>query len=267
MKDQEELLKLQDFAGSIVRKAGELLIKEQKKAKIVDQKDILDVATTADINSEKLLIDAIQSKYPDHNIISEEAGKIKGNSDYTWYIDPLDGTKEYVRNIPLFNSSILLELEDEPIVSAVYRPTSDTLYSAARILGSTMNGEKISTTSESELQQSMIYAYPPSFKRRSGVYDAALETYKVINSNVYRLRYIQDENTALCWLAHGGHEAYLNLSNPPKAWHDIGPGYLIAKEAGAIITTREGKELSSSNFSSIIAASNSIFQTLLLENI
>src|SRR3989344_7176022 len=102
MSSKDEIKELLRFTENIARKAGKILIQE-KDVKIVKYKDIKDIATSADINSENFLIESIQKKYPNHGIISEERREINGSSPYHWIIDPLDGTKEYFRKIPLFN--------------------------------------------------------------------------------------------------------------------------------------------------------------------
>lgn len=220
------------FAKDIAKESGQILLDHQTKFKIVNQKDVQDIATTADIASEELIIKSILEKYPDHGILSEEKGSINPESDYIWVIDPLDGTKEYVRGIPQWNCSIALQYKKDTVVSVVYRPYEDVMYSAVKDVGSFKNEEKIEVSKIDNLENSFIYCYIPSFKRNQEKYDWAFDKLNEIGKVAYRLRAYADENTALCWLAQGGCEAYINLSNPPKL-HDIIPGLLIAKEAGA----------------------------------
>jgi myo-inositol-1(or 4)-monophosphatase len=230
--------KIKKFCEKLAQEAGKILLDYQNKYKIVNQKDIQDVATTADIASEEFIIKSILDKYPNHGIFSEEKGKINPKSEYKWVIDPLDGTKEYVRGIPLWNSSIALQYQTETIIACVYRPYENVMYSAGKNLGSFKNGEKIHVSDIRNVENSFVYCYMPSFKRNQDKYDWAFERLNNIGKKAYRLRAIADENTALCWLAQGGCEAYLNLSNPPKE-HDIIPGLLIAKEAGAFNSKNE----------------------------
>lgn len=230
----EQLIK---FLEGLSHNAGRLILKYQKNFKIVKQKDMEDVATSADIVSEKYIISEIRKKYPDHSILSEESGEKINKSDYKWIIDPLDGTKEFVRHIPLFNVSIALEYKGNLIASSLYRPSENTLYSAALGIGAFKNGEKIKVSNKTKLQESFVYCYLPSHARNQDKYDWAFEKLKEIGKKVYRLRALADENTALCWLAQGGCEAYVNLSNPPKR-HDIATGLTISSIAGAIIDTK-----------------------------
>lgn len=226
------IIEFKVFCEKIVENAGKLLISYKNKSKIVKQKDIQDIATNADLASEKYLIDAILKKFPDHGIISEEQGEINPKAEFKWIIDPLDGTKEFIRGIPQWNVSIALLHKDKTIVSAIYRPYENLLYSSAIGIGSFKNGKKIKVSEIKKLEEGFIYCYIPSYKRNQEKYDWAFNKLKEIGKHAYRLRALADENTALCWLAQGGCEAYINLSNPPKD-HDILPGLLVAKEAEA----------------------------------
>lgn len=231
------LSELKTFSEKLARSAGKILLDQQKRARIVKYKDVQDIATTADLASEKYIIGEIIKKYPDHSILSEEQGETDKKSDFEWIIDPLDGTKEYLRDIPLYNVSIALEYKGELVVAALFRPSENVLYSTAKGVGAFKNGKKIHVSSKQKLEESFVYCYLPSFKRNQEKYDWAFDKLQKIGKIAYRLRALADENTALCWLAQGGVEAYINLSNPPKK-HDISTGILIAQEAGAIIDTQ-----------------------------
>jgi myo-inositol-1(or 4)-monophosphatase len=220
------------FCEEMTRVAGKILLDYQNKFKVVNQKDIQDIATSADIASEEYIIKSVLDKYPTQGVLSEEKGSINSESEFIWIIDPLDGTKEYVRGIPQWNCSIALQYKNETVVACVYRPYENVMYSAGKDLGSFKNGEKIHVSDTKNLENSFVYCYIPSYKRNQDKYDEGFANLNKIGKKAYRLRALADENTALCWLASGGCEAYLNLSNPPKD-HDILPGLLIAKEAGA----------------------------------
>lgn len=233
------LQELKLFCENLVVGAGKILLDQQKKIRIIKYKDAnQDIATSADIMSEKFIKDEIHKAYPSHSILSEEAGMEDNTSDYLWIIDPLDGTKEYIRDVPLFNVSVALEYGGKLVVAALFRPSENVLYSAASGLGAYKNGVKIKVSDKNRLEQSFVYCYLPSYKRNVDMYDQAFDKLRKIGKIAYRLRALADENTALCWLAQGGIESYLNLSNPPKK-HDISTGLLIAKEAGAFVDTQK----------------------------
>ncbi len=261
---KEKLEELLTFVRDLAIKTGKLLLEHQAQAQVVTIKDRQDIATTADLASEELSWQTISQAYPDHGITSEEKGSIRGTADFQWIIDPLDGTKEYVRDLPLFNSSMALEYKGQLVVAAVYRPNEQALYSAAAGLGAFKNGKKIHVSDKQELIDSFVYCYLPRYKAdQDKIYDQSWDKLKKIGKKAYRLRALADENTMMCWVAQGGAEAYLNLSNIPK-WHDIAPGLLIAKEAGARITNLAGQTYHSSNQPESLVVSNGLIHDELL---
>lgn len=250
-----EYSSIRELSEKLVTQAGQEIARQQTTAVITSYKDRQDICTTADLAAEKIIIEGIQSKFPRHQIQSEEAGLIGAQNDYKWIIDPLDGTKEFIRGIPQFNSSIAVEKNGGLIASAIYRPTEGSLYSASLDDGAFLNQLKIHVSSITLLEDSFVYCYLPSHKRSQQRYDQAWSQLGHIGKSVYRMRSLADENTALCWLAQGGHEAYINLGNTPK-WHDIAPGLLIAQEAGAYVEENLIKSLQSGSDNSIIVTNN-----------
>ena len=255
MLSKQNLIDFLEFSTKLVKEAGKILLKEQKKVRIVKYKDRKDIVTSTDLASEKFVINEITRNFPDHSILSEEKGEINKLSDFRWIIDPLDGTKEYIRGIPLWNFSMALEYKNELLVSVVYRPFEESLFSAAKGTGSFLNGKSIKVSSIQKLEDSFIFCYLPLYHRNRENYENAYKRLSEIGKKTYRLRSLSDENTGLCWLAQGGIEAYVNLSNPPK-WHDFAPGLFVAQEAGALITDSRGKSLNRNFFNGIIASNN-----------
>ena len=111
------------FAKKTAISAGEILMQYFGKLTHVDNKSTdIDLVTQADIESEKKIINAIKSKYSDHDILAEESAFTNLNSDFCWVIDPLDGTTNFVHTLPIYAVSIGLKYKDETIVGAVYNP-------------------------------------------------------------------------------------------------------------------------------------------------
>ncbi|GAF69855.1 unnamed protein product [marine sediment metagenome] len=253
MIDLKEAL---DFAEKLALKAGKFLLENQKKVKIKKYKDRQDIQTNIDLQVEKIIISAIQKKYPKHNIDSEEKGLIDKNSDYTWIIDPLDGTKEYFRRIPNYNTSFCLFLNKKPISSIVYLPYSNQLFSAADGKGAFLNDKKIHVNNKRNLKNSIIYLFPPCFEVvNNKVFKNNFKKIKKLTEKVYRARYHQRQNSFLSFLALGSTEAYINFSFP-SAIEDFAPGLFIAKMAGAKITDLKGKKLDFSKSGQLYIASN-----------
>jgi len=251
---ETEISEFRLFSEEVAIRAGKLLLKQQTTATVVEQKDLQDVATTADISSEEFIITQIVKRYPKYSIYSEEHGEIDNSSLYRVIIDPLDNTKAFVRGIPLFNVSICLEHDGVPLAGSIYDPSANQIYSAGRGQGASENGNKIMVSNEKDLSKSYIGFYLPTMNRKFVEYDEGWEAVRKISEQCYRVRAEGSSNMALAWLSRGGLEAYLNLTNPPHH-HDLVTGLLIAKEAGAVV-----KEFDNGTF--IVANNKYIFDSL-----
>lgn len=260
----QQLSTFKKFAEDISVKAGEILLAYHDKIRILEYKDRQDVSTNADLASENFIIEEILKQYPDHGVLSEERGEIKSRSEFTWVVDPLDGTKEYIRGLPFFDVAIGLEYQKEIIASAIYRPAEKYLYSAAKGQGAYLNGNKIHVSDTTNIRDSFVYAYLPGCDMDAGTCEMQWGKLIKIDMNVYRLRSYTDVNTALCWVAQGGCEAFVNISDPTK-WHDVAPGMLIAKEAGAIVKDIAGLDLPYKNVQTIVAANNATIYKSVME--
>jgi myo-inositol-1(or 4)-monophosphatase len=251
-----DLKKALNLSCEIALAVGNLLLDKQKQVKIDVYKDRQDIVTNLDLEAEELIISQIEKSYPTHNIISEEKGLVDKKSKYTWYVDPLDGTKEYFRKIPSYNCSFCLFCSGEPLLSVVNIPYSNQLFSSARNMGAYLNNKKI-TVNKKKLKDSIIYAYPPRFKKSSkNLFSSAYINFKEISKHCYRLRYSSNENNSLCYLAMGSIEGVLNLSSPTKSIADLVPGAFIAKMAGAKISEPRKKQINFTKSKQLYIASN-----------
>lgn len=257
--------RLQNFAEKTAIKAGKLLLKEQDKVTIVKYKDKQDIATTADLKSEKLIISEIEKAYPKHSIFSEEIGLINNNSQYTWVVDPLDGTQQYAKGLPLFAVLISCETQTNIISSCVHIPKTHEIYSAAHKCGSFDSGKKLKVSNQSRLSHSIVYTHPLSNKVKEPEFSRLWKlTAKAINS-CYRVRPTIYDAQILSWLAKGALDAYFLLHDTGAMWWDIASGLLIAKEAGAKITDRFGKPIKPGNLEKGIVVSNGKIHDQLLK--
>jgi myo-inositol-1(or 4)-monophosphatase len=114
------------------------------------------IVTKADIASEKTIIDILSRDFPNHNIISEERGFIENGSEFTWVIDPLDGTSNFAAGIPWFGVLIALFEGTSPTLAGAYLPVLQDLYIATAGMGSLKNGKKIHTTPNTNLKETLV---------------------------------------------------------------------------------------------------------------
>src|SRR6266508_1821273 len=122
--------------------AAELSRFFNKSFSISNKEGINNLVTEADHASEKAILDIIKQEFPDHDILSEEAGEIVQDSNFKWIIDPIDGTVNFAHGIPLCCVSIAVEHRNEIIMAAVYNPTLNELFFAEKGKGSTLNDKK-----------------------------------------------------------------------------------------------------------------------------
>ncbi len=153
-------MQIEDFlsvAKTLAKQAGDLCLNIQQDLGEVHYKSKKDVVTRADIASEKLIVEGIRKAFPTHSIRTEEAGVIEGTDPrYRWIIDPVDGTVNFSRGIPLWGISIALHFEGKPLVAAINLPKLGELFTAARGLGAFMNGKPIHVSAESDSVHAIV---------------------------------------------------------------------------------------------------------------
>jgi myo-inositol-1(or 4)-monophosphatase len=145
------------FIKDIAVKAGKITLKYfgEVHTDYMTKANKLDVVTKADLASNKFLIDAIKKKYPDHGILSEETGEENINAKYVWIIDPIDGTLNFSRGIPLYMVMIALMVDNVVTMSVLYDPVHKELYFARKNKGAFLNGKRIHCSSEKTLKDTV----------------------------------------------------------------------------------------------------------------
>ncbi len=225
------------FVQRIVREAGATLRKNYGVITTGQVKTSQhDIVTEADFESERLLISAIRKKFPYHNILAEESGELVGKSNYTWVIDPLDGTANFARQIPLFGV-IVAFLEDNVVqCGAIYDPIHDELYYARRGQGAYCNGKRIYVSAETALEEMVIIM--SNVRMRSSLEQFAHWRSLFALYTTYYKSYGSAAQSFMA-LASGKVDAYLSAGLYP--W-DVAAGSLLVQEAGGKITHLDGRK-------------------------
>ncbi|MBI5877518.1 MAG: inositol monophosphatase [Chloroflexi bacterium] len=224
---------VQQFTESLAREAGALLMRYQREGFDVTHKGRVDLVTTADRESERLIIGAVSANYPTHAIISEEeaGGKpLVFGPHPAWIIDPLDGTTGFVHGFPVFAVSLALYADGEPQVGVVYDPTRDELFSARRGGGATLNGRPIAVSQTRTLIESLATSGFPYDVLETG---GNMETYLRVSMLTRGVRIAGAAALDLAWVACGRVDAYWEPIIKP--W-DGAAGALIVREAGGRVT-------------------------------
>ncbi|MBE9228847.1 inositol monophosphatase [Phormidium sp. LEGE 05292] len=228
-----------EFATNIIKEASRLYIKVREAPTNVYQKGEFDHVTSTDYAIEKFLVDQLAQKFPTDRIISEETLIAEITDDRTWVIDPLDGTSNYARKIPIYGIQMALLINKQPVVAVIYLPELEEMYSAAVNQGSYLNGKRIYVNVCRDLSQAIVSM--GDFSKGS---DRALKNRVrlagvcAIANHIGRLKMWGAACYDLAFLASGKTDAYLVYSY--NIW-DIMPGYLIAKEAGAVFQQLTGE--------------------------
>ena len=240
--------------------AGEVLKKYfGKKLEMVKEKLMpSDLQTTADLEAEKTILKVLNQHYPKYSIISEEVGEIKKDSDYSFVIDPLDGTNNFVLGIANFTSVIALVKGDKVIFSVVHSPmTAETFY-AETGQGAYLNGHKIYVNNVSDFTKATI-AHHVDYS--ANLFQKTILRKALTDKGIKRLLSYWSPAFELCLLAAGRIEGVIREKG---VIHDFLAGKMIAMEAGAKVTGLDGtaeKDVKSDAF--ILSNATSIHQDLI----
>ena len=232
-----------DFAKDVLltalKKGGEILMKYLGNTTEATVKEsISSVVTEADLASEKAILEVLRDATDTWNIVTEESGYQNMGSDYTWVVDPLDGTSNFAAGLPWFGVIIALFEKEVPVLGGMYLPVDQQLYLAEKGGGATRNGESISVTSSTVLSQNLL-SYSFDFSEDQDKTRSEMEILAKLSREV---RNIRSTNSLVdfCYVADGRLGAALNQTT--KIW-DIGVPWLMIREGGGRVTDIKGNEI------------------------
>ena len=231
MAQAEELLNL---AESIARKAGALLMNRPSKFDLDEKSGVFDFATQMDHESEKLIVAEIPATRPDDGLIGEEDANRPSTSGITGVIDPIDGTVNYLYDIPGWCISIGAKDQDGALVGVVFSPATNSLWKASRSNGAYLNDVKISCNDPVALNRALVgsgFAY--DIEKRK-IQASLIER---LLPEIRDLRRLGACAVDICHVASGSLDAYFEAG--VNEW-DYAAAGLIATEAGAVISIDKG---------------------------
>lgn len=152
----ESLRELLDFASDLAWQAGRITLEYFQTGVVAETKADASPVTIADRRSEEFLRRAIGERFPQHGILGEEYGETNPGSSYRWILDPIDGTKSFVRGAPLYGVLIGLEREGQPVLGVVNIPALNELVAAADGLGCYSNGRRARVSSCDRLDEALL---------------------------------------------------------------------------------------------------------------
>lgn len=223
---------LAQFAAETAKAAGQALLDRFGAALEVQTKDgnPRDLVTDADLAAERAIIGAIARRFPDHGVLSEEAGSSGPASDYLWVIDPLDGTTNFSQGIPFFAVSVALLKQGAPVVGVVYHPTSGELFYAQRGGGAFVGGRPLAVSPQGALERAMVCV---EWGKSEASLDRGLRDLVRVTRRANKLRALGSAALNLAYVAAGRLDAF--VVNGLHPW-DVAAGALLVEEAGGSVT-------------------------------
>ena len=201
----------------------------------VREKGPADLVTEADFASQQVIRERLLSAFPDHGFVGEENGEdIRPEAAYRWIVDPLDGTTNYVHQLPQYSVSVALEHEGRIIAGTVFDPVADECFSAARGQGAFLNGRRLIVSRVRELPQALVAASFPACVRRDA---QEIKDFIEVLLVAQAVRRMGSSALNLCYVAAGRFDAY--WATETKTW-DVAAGFLMIEEAGGVISNLQG---------------------------
>ena len=255
----EETAEMPDFLSTCeaAARAGGVVLRHWSDKFRVREKGPADLVTEADLASQQVIRQHLLAAYPEHGFLGEEAGdSVAGTSGYRWIVDPLDGTTNYVHQLPQYCVSVALEKDGQVLCGTVFDPVSNECYTAALHQGAYLNGVRLRVSNTTALESALVAAsFPPRVGRGSKSIGEFIEVLLVAQS----VRRMGSSALNLCYVAAGRLDAY--WANDTKIW-DVAAGVLLVYEAGGVVTARDGGPLNLEQPKFIAAANSDLRQAL-----
>lgn len=227
------------------------------RIKKVREKEGRGIVTEVDKRTERTITKILQQG-SDYSILGEEEGLTKRSSERRWVIDPLDGTTNYARGLPLFAISIALMHENEVLLGLIACPAFGLTFVAEKEKGAYVNGKTIGVSETPELERSVVFVNHGYAQEDRGRFSRVVGTL----SPIAPIRKLGTTALELCYVAQGHADAF--LSSGDELW-DYAAGILLVREAGGRVTDWKGQSWSKEN--SFVLASNGKIHEQLVEKL
>jgi len=229
---------MKDILLNAIQQSGALILKHFGTNFAIHHKSgANNLVTEIDQASERMIRKIINEAFPEHGIVGEEFEIQQTKTQYRWIVDPIDGTTNYARGIPLCCVSIGLLKDEELLMGAVYNPMLDELIFAERGKGAFLNDQKIHVSDNSNYESAcLVTGFPYQFPDKN-----ITDTFTKLVKRGLPVRRLGSAAMDLCWVACGRFDGFWEYGL--NAW-DIAAGYLIVQEAGGTITDFNSNQFS-----------------------
>ncbi|MBJ58002.1 MAG: hypothetical protein CMP24_07180 [Rickettsiales bacterium] len=255
---QNEILKYLSFAHYLADNAGDIILRYYKSKKIKifykNNNKKREIYTNTDLIVEKNIINLIKRHYPQHNVIGEETGKIKSKSNFTWIIDPIDGTKAFSLGIPVFGVLIALKYKSKIILGLVDQPIlKERFWNNSKF--SFLNNKKIKTSACKSIQNAAVACTDPNM----------FNNFEELNRLLFKkFNFIRWGTDVLGYLRCAEGKLDVVIERDLNLW-DVAAVDPIIKKSGGMITTWDGKEIGTND--TVLASSNRSLHHLIVNKL
>lgn len=259
-----DLTNLLKVAQETAVSAGDLIQQKLSQPRQTQAKGPRDLVTDADFAAQQLITQQIQQAFPTHGFLPEETNAdLPTTGEIIWVIDPIDGTTNYSRQIPIFCVSIAAALPDSgPVVGVVYDPLRQDCFTGIKGEGAWLNGRSLHVSPINQLDQAIIGL---DWSHSRQMRQSTLDVIPKLAHNVYTVRAVGSAALALAWVAAGRLDGYLNYKLQP--W-DTAASNLIIAEAGGQLSHINGSDTPHwASKNQAIVASNGRIHTELLPHL
>lgn len=240
-----------------VRQAGHLVGNRFLTEKEISFKGRADIVTDVDLASERLILGILTSEFPQFSILSEESEPVTRDSEYTWVVDPIDGTRNFAEGIPHFCLVVALARGSEIVLGITFDPLKDELFVAEAGKGAFLNGNRISVSQRQEVSESILGFDLGYVDEKAGL---ALDMVRSLWPGIQGMRLMGSSALGLAYAACGRLDIYFHHQLSP--W-DIASGLVLLREAGGDVVGKRG-EAANLYTPSIIASSPRLIDRFLL---
>ena len=249
---------LLNIAVRAARRAGEVIVRGMNRLHRLDvhPKGHNDFVTEIDLQAERDILETIRKHYPDHAVLAEESGQ-RGDSEFVWIIDPLDGTTNFIHGFPQFAVSIGVQRRGRMEHAVVYDPLRQELFTASRGEGAQVDGKRIRVSAQTGLERALIGTGFP-FRSNLKWVDPYLAMLKAVMQQTSGIRRPGAAALDLAYVAAGRLDAFWEMGLSP--W-DTAAGTLLITEAGGMVGTLTGEEYKQGG--NILAGTTKVYEAMI----
>lgn len=244
---------LADLAEALARDAGATLRERPRDLGTEAKSTPTDAVTVMDRRAERVIVEGLAAARPNDRVVAEESGDNDRDAEVTWYVDPLDGTVNYLYGLPQFAVSIAAAIDGDVVAGVVYDVSRDEMYRATRGGGATRDRQPLRCTTQTDPAFALVAT---GFAYSAATRTAQADVVRALLPQVRDIRRLGSAALDLCAVAAGRVDAYYEVGM--HVW-DWAAGALIAREAGARVDGLDGRPAGAGT---MLAANPELFDAL-----